>query len=737
VLAVSIVSGSIAGKFSDERTGRWIPISLPVTGTLALFSPTLVGLIGAGFSAGVAIKNIQHSINRKGRYVTGEDFTLSGRVEKVFPGIHGRKNLIVNVTEILSRQQVDVRFKLHLTITDKEDPVTGTRLRLRAVLKHLSNGGKDGPFIWGRLAGDCLISHEGSFFSLSETRRRLGDYLNGQQDPAAGLFAAISLGQRWRVARSLGNIMRRTGIYHLMAISGVHLVSAFVFPLLIVRLLMAGFRVDRVGWKNLWPLGGGYMIICVYLSLTGLSTSALRAGVFVLLIWAGTLASRYPDPLSVLGWCPIFIISNNQSCQPDLALLLSASAVAGIIVTSRNPLPMISGCFRVTMGAVLFTLPLSVWCTGGIPVLAPVCNAVFGIIFGLVLIPVAVFIDLLACFPWSVWEPLIGVWIHLARPVLSILDLVSNLPFVFLILSEAGCFLVTLICLAAIVAWAKRGYGLGTGLALFLIIVVTAGAFEQTRTILPTGVTVLCFPRVGQADAAILRYEDHIIVIDCAAPASPGRSTPVERTLVKMGVRKIDGLFLTHAHPDHVGGFPNLAQRWKIGVLYLPEIEKDPGRWSVILDSLPTGTNVVSLRKGESISIGSFDFLVLGPAREWVKERGENAGSLQLYVRGEGVYALFTGDAQWEQVCLSLEHLTRLDLFKIPHHGSKQGFPPAQLKSIMSRLQKSGEMTAVFPSPPPGNEGLPAREVVQWFEKQGIRCLFTGEGAGVVMKYRK
>jgi competence protein ComEC len=374
---------------------------------------------------------------------------------------------------------------------------------------------------------------------------------------------------------------------------------------------------------------------------------------------------------------------------------------------------------------------------GGIPVFSPVCNALSGLIFGSILIPLAVLIDLLVCSPWSAWKPLISLWILTVKPVLAVLERFSSYPFAFLILSEAGCMAATTASLAAIAIWRKRGFGIRTGFALFLSIVAVAGAFEWTRATLLTGGTVIHFPRVGQADAAILMNEGRTIVIDCAGQADPGRSTPVEKTLVKLGVKKIDALFLTHAHPDHTGGFKNLLHRWKIGSLYLPEIEKGPGRWSSIIDSLPVGTEVISLSKEKIVRIGSLEFLVLGPMKGWVMERGENAGSLQLFVKGDDVSALFTGDAPWEQVIVSLERVTRLDLIKIPHHGSKKGFPPEKLGSTISRLRRAGELTAVFPSPPPGRGALPAEEVVHWFERQGVRCLFSGERAGAVIKFRK
>jgi beta-lactamase superfamily II metal-dependent hydrolase len=243
-----------------------------------------------------------------------------------------------------------------------------------------------------------------------------------------------------------------------------------------------------------------------------------------------------------------------------------------------------------------------------------------------------------------------------------------------------------------------------------------------------------CFPQVGQADAAVLRSGDLTVVIDCAAQAPPGRTSPVVRALSGAGTKKIDAVFLTHAHPDHIGGFEEIASRWKVGTLYLPVVEKDPARWSRTIGLLPAGSEVVSLVKGDAVRLGSLSFSVLGPGTDWETKEGENAGSLIMHVSGEGFSALFTGDAGWDQVLESLGSIEHLDLLKIPHHGSKSGFPPPGLENGVSRLRRKGDMTAVFPSPPPSTEGLPAREVVDWFETRGIRCVFTGGENGVSLE---
>jgi competence protein ComEC len=529
----------------------------------------------------------------------------------------------------------------------------------------------------------------------------------------------------------LRNILRRTGTYHLLAISGVHIGSALVIPLILFKALLSFLGKDGVGWRKVAPMTAGSVTLFVYLSLAGLSTSALRAGMFFVLYWAAAIAGRYPHPFSVLGWCVTLIVCLVPGDQPDMALYLSAAAVTGILVTGTHQCRHGLKILRVTMGAILFTLPLSVWCAGGISTVAPVCNLFAGLVFGLILIPLAVLIDLMACVVSHPWELPVDVWIGLAGPLIVALKWFSDPSSAFLVLSEAGCLVATAAGLISLVIWKGSAFSLRAGIALFLAVMLVAMGFEKTRDQFLNKETVLYFPRVGQADAAVLKGGGKTVIIDCAASGRPGQMTVLERRLVKMGVKRINALFLSHAHPDHAGGIRDLAGRWNIDVLYLPEFDRYPGRWSEVMEWVSKVTKIVSLKEEDELNIGPFSILVLGPPLENWERAGENARSLQLYVKWGDRTAFFAGDAPWEQVLPSLEKIPRLELIKIPHHGSRVGFPPDGLRSEVSRFCRKGVLTAVFPSPPPGTSSLPSGEVVNWFEKQGARCLFTGQGEGL------
>jgi len=737
ILAFSVLAGSVGGKLVLPETGRWLPLTFPVFGLIAVIAPSPAALAAVGMAGGVLLENLRSDSKNDGKVLEGMEVTLEGTVIRTSPLRFGKAEMKFYARDILWLKRTPFRARMRIRISGEDAPPPGAKVRIRAGMDEnpggsLNAGCARGEAIKGSVKVDPPL--------LSFTRKgvkRLSEALDRSHHQAAGLLGAISMGQRWRVTDPIRNLFRRTGIYHLLAISGVHLAAALFPGILLIRFWTIWAGKDRVGLRSLLIPLFGTATLWVYLSLAGLSTSAFRAAVFLFLLWSCGVFKRLQDSISVLGWCVVFIVLVSSRHQPDVALLLSAGAVLGILSGLDQRCGYFGKALGAAMGALLFTLPISVWLSRGIPLFSPVCNVTAGAFFGVALIPLAVLIVLAACFTPLPMEPLSHAWCLMADPVIQALGHISSMDNSFLILSGGGCFAAALCGLVSLFVWKKHRYGLVPGLVLFLGIALFAGMVEQALSIFLPARAIVCFPRVGQADAAILRSGRSTILIDTAGPPTPGHVSPVVAALLRMGARKVDAVFLTHAHPDHIGGFYDIAGRWKIKTLYLPEIEKNPGRWSSIIKALPSDAEVVSLSMGEKIQIGNFLIKVLGPPCEWTESRGENEGSLQLHVQGNGLSAFFTGDASWDQVVEVMGHIKDLNLMKIPHHGSREGFPPPGLEGHVKRFSKEGQMIALFPAPPPRDGSpLPAREVVDWFKAEGIPCYFSGEGKGTSFKVK-
>jgi competence protein ComEC len=628
-----------------------------------------------------------------------------------------------------------------VSVPDNEEVVQGSKIILRATLGK-GDHGMAHPAVMGRaVTGGWLSATEG-LSSVIKGRERLIRALDGSRDsPASGFLGAISLGERWRVEAGARDILRRSGTYHLLAISGVH-VGAVILPfLLLLRFCASATQRARPRAVRAVFLILSLCAVGTYMCFTGLSASALRAAVYFILAGSAGLVVRSPSPLASLSWCVLTIICFSAGQQPDVSLSLSALAVTGIIMSGgrfrgREKGGLLVGMVRMTIGAVLFTLPLAAWLAGGISAIAPLANIVAGIPFGLFLIPSAVLMDWAALVPSVPLEPLIGIWLKGAGIALKSTEYLAYLPFSFLRLSPAGCLAASLAAVLGIPVWHCYKYRLSVGFAIFCFILAASGSGQIITERNYRDDLVISFPGVGQADAAIIRHNGRTVLVDCGPAGLPGRNGPVATALQRLGVRNIDALFLSHLHPDHAGGLEDIMAMWPIEVVYLADTGAAVHGMEGLEDASGAGAKVRLLHYGEEVFIGSLSFKVLGPEEVNKPLKDINRGSLQLLLEVGDFQALFTGDTGWDQVLRSLGRVDSLDVIKIPHHGSKKGFPPAGMDDAVLPIGRLGEVIAVCPSRPPGNRRLPAPEVIRWFEARGVRFVYTGDN-GVKIRYKK
>ena len=181
-------------------------------------------------------------------------------------------------------------------------------------------------------------------------------------------------------------------------------------------------------------------------------------------------------------------------------------------------------------------------------------------------------------------------------------------------------------------------------------------------------VTVL---KAGQADAMILKTENHSIIIDTGEKDD---GDELCACLDENGITGIDYLFITHYDKDHVGGFPELADYAGIENILVPDYEGTSDEYAAFLKSAEeNGLTVTRLTADTSLVIDDTLFEVSVPKKKFYKE-GDNDYSLVISVtHGENTF-LFAGDAEKERLSEVLSEFPRqFDFLKVPHHGKYNG----------------------------------------------------------------
>lgn len=178
------------------------------------------------------------------------------------------------------------------------------------------------------------------------------------------------------------------------------------------------------------------------------------------------------------------------------------------------------------------------------------------------------------------------------------------------------------------------------------------------------------FVSVGKADACILRFGDAVVLIDTGSESSVPQ---LIAGLNALNVTKIDAVFITHSHSDHIGGLSALAANYDISLVYSPsysEANKD-GEGRIVKRAEKLHLNHIELRAGDSVPVADgVSFSVLAPLT--LNEENDNDNSLVLQFAYGGKAFLFTGDMQdsEEQALIASGVSLKADVLKVGNHGN-------------------------------------------------------------------
>lgn len=188
---------------------------------------------------------------------------------------------------------------------------------------------------------------------------------------------------------------------------------------------------------------------------------------------------------------------------------------------------------------------------------------------------------------------------------------------------------------------------------------------------------------VGQADSFLLMQNEEVALIDCGT-RSTGKD--VVEYLKSLNIIKIDYLFGTHPHDDHMGGMYDVITNFEIGKIILPDIAQGEvtTNWYLKLMQEITDKNydTEDVKLGAVYNLGNAIMQVIGPISE--PKGNLNNYSTVLKVSFGEVNIIMTGDAEKSVEAEILDSSVNLeaDILKVGHHGSDTSSSTAFLEAI-------------------------------------------------------
>ncbi len=531
---------------------------------------------------------------------------------------------------------------------------------------------------------------------------------------AAGVLAALVVGDQGAILPADWALYRATGIAHLVSISGLH-VTVFAW----VAALAVGWAWRRSAWLcEAWPaphaaIAGGLLLAAAYAAFSGGGVPAQRTLGMLAVVGALRLSGRrWPWPI---GWA---VVAAAVCVWDPWALLqpgfwLSFVAVGVLMGAGSADRPVARGWQRHALALLREQAVVTV-------ALAPLTLLLFGqvslvgLLANLLAIPWVTCIVLPLALAGVLWP---GLWQPAAWAVQGlgwVLEALSVLPGAVLSLPQAPTWMGAAALAGAVLAVLRLPLALrlaGLPLALPLLL------WQPPRPGL--GQFELLALDIGQGQAVLVRTAGHALLYD-AGPRW-GEEIDAGQRVVAPGLRALgvalDRLVVSHPDADHAGG--------------AAAVLADQPR-ADLLASLPAGHALARERppmpclQGQRWSWDGVDFEVLHPREQDLENdptlRNPNAHSCVLRIQGQGgAVALLPGDLEAAQELRLVREAApslRADLLLVPHHGSRTSSTEAWLAAVQPKL-------ALVQAGYRNRYGHPAAPVMARYAAQGIAVVAT------------
>lgn len=221
-------------------------------------------------------------------------------------------------------------------------------------------------------------------------------------EPTAGLALPVVFGNGQLIDEDINNDFRRTGLTHIMAVSG------FNVSLLTV---LVGLLLRSVGLRRRTTFLLTTVIIFVYVVMVGAPASAVRAGVMSLLLLLALTVGRLADlPRTILLVAVMTLLVNPRLLRDDIGWQLSFLALLGLIYLhpwlqkmatklSHGKGKWIIEGLMATIAAQVATAPVIIYNFGQFSVIAPIANLLVVWVIPLLTITMMISLALTAIFP--------------------------------------------------------------------------------------------------------------------------------------------------------------------------------------------------------------------------------------------------------------------------------------------------------------------------------------------------
>jgi len=560
------------------------------------------------------------------------------------------------------------------------------------------------------------------FFSVPET---------GTLSREGAVLEALLLGERGRLDREVNSSLQRSGLFHLIAISGAHIA-------IITALFFALLTFCRI------PRRSCYLILIILLVFYALlvegRASVFRATIMALIFLTAKLIWKDANILNAISISAFLLLVFNPFNLFDLGFILTFASTLAIILfferimgfLPRLPLKA-SEMMAMSLPAQLGVLPFIAASFNRVTFASLALNYAAVPLIGLIMAAGYVFFIVsflsrpLAVLMASGLRFLIAFFLKTTHWLDGVSWTSYRIPDPDPV-TVAGYFLFFLLFLVRLQSRALR-WGRTAGFAVFFFILIIYPFPSTTRDLKVT------FLDVGQGDSILVEFPGRRkMLID--GGGTPDGSFDIGEAVVspflwEKGIKRIDYLVLTHGHPDHLNGLKAVARNFRVREFWHSGGPEENPSFQELKRSLPGSCLRREIYRGFSLQIGPAFIEALHPAPGASTSGAvSNERSLVLRLTHRQHRLLLPADigAEAEEEVLGEWPDIRSQVLKSGHHGSITSSSKPFLAAV------SPEVVVI--SAGRGNTyGVPHPEVLERYAKAGAMVFRTDQDGAVEITF--
>ena len=497
-----------------------------------------------------------------------------------------------------------------------------------------------------------------------------------------GLAKALILGDKSAIDPDTRLAFNRSGLAHLMAVSGLHvgfLIAPFWFiiPFFWTRQIA---RHISIGLLAFTLLG--------YCWLTGFSPSVVRASLMVFIFSYAKLYEQIRTPMNIVGFAAICLLVYKPNYIFDVGFQLSFGAVS-LIITVFPFFQRLMGkqsFWKKILSSILLGIvvqlglaPLLVSYFGELSIISPLTNLVAMIPASIMVL--AGLLGTISVIIFPSFAPMLSYPLNFVALSLEWLaKYFSTTEFSYAVFSAPSplVLIIWFFFLGTLAIWQNHEFR-WKWIILTLSTVAFFGLSNLLESIQEKPFKVIVFD-IGQGDANFIETPDGKTMLIDTGIWSPNFNSGTRTILPElnaMGVKHINALVLTHPHADHIGGTKPVLEKFKVDTLFTDSssvLHKSKIYEEILALAKEKNIPIKPVFSGDKIDLGkSVNVRVVWPLRRFSSTNlNEISTVIRLdYKKNSFLFTGDTEDAGEEWMSEQLNEVIDTDFLKVGHHGSR------------------------------------------------------------------